>query len=93
MNGNPKLTALLIRKTFLSLLRNLMLLGFWRGVCYFFGIVTIIAGLAYLFSAKYVFHEILGFMITIAGVFSIFMIRMIGGIDSIQHDLRYLADN
>ena len=69
-----------------------MLLGFWRGVCYIFSVVTILAGLAYLFSAQYVFHEILGFMIAIAGVFSIFMIRMIGGINSIQHDLRYLAN-
>ena len=85
--------SILIRKNFSIALRIRMLLGFWRGVGYFFSIMTIIGGLAYLFSAQYVFHEILGFMITIAGVFSIFMTRMIGGIDSIQRDLRYLASN
>ena len=43
-------------------------------------------------SAKYVTHEIVGVMILVFGVFSIFMIRMIGALDSIQYDLRYLAD-
>ena len=68
-------------------------MGYWRDVGYFFSIATIIGGLAYSFSAQYVFHEILGLMITIAGVFSIFLIRIIGCLDSIQHDLRYLANN
>jgi hypothetical protein len=34
-----------------------------------------------------------GFMMIVAGVFSIFMIRMIGCLDSIQDSLRYLANN
>jgi hypothetical protein len=65
---------------------------FWRGVGYFFSIVTVIAGLAVSFSAKYVIHEIYGLMIVVAGVFSMFLIRIIGSLDSIQYDLRYLAN-
>jgi hypothetical protein len=66
-------------------------LGFWRGVGYFFSIVTVIGGLAVSFSAVYVTHQIYGFMLLVAGVFSIFLIRIIGSLDSIQYDLRYLA--
>ena len=69
-----------------------MLLGFWRGVGYFFSIVTVIAGLAVSFSAVYIFHQMFGFMMIVGGVFSIFLIRIIGSLDSIQHDLRYLAN-
>jgi len=65
--------------------------GFWRGVGYFFSIVTVIGGLAVSFSAVYVTHQIYGFMLLVAGVFSIFLIRIIGSLDSIQYDLRYLA--
>jgi hypothetical protein len=68
-------------------------MGFWRGVGYFFSIVTIIAGLAVSFSAGFITHQIYGLMILVAGVFSIFLIRIIGCLDSIQHDLRYLANN
>jgi hypothetical protein len=69
-----------------------MLLGFGRGICYIFSVVTILAGLAYLFSAQYVFHQMFAFMMMVGGVFSIFLIRIIGSLDSIQHDLRYLAN-
>ena len=31
-------------------------------------------------------------MLLVAGVFSIFLIRIIGALDSIQYDLRYLAN-
>lgn len=31
-------------------------------------------------------------MMIVGGVFSIFLIRIIGSLDSIQHDLRYLAN-
>ena len=31
-------------------------------------------------------------MLLVAGVFSIFLIRIIGSLDSIQYDLRYLAN-
>ena len=55
--------------------------------------MTTIAGLAYLFSAQYVFHQMFAFMMIVGGVFSIFLIRIIGSLDSIQHDLRYLANN
>jgi hypothetical protein len=65
--------------------------GFWRGVGYFFSIVTVIGGLGVSFSAVYVTHQIYGFMLLVAGVFSIFLIRIIGSLDSIQYDLRYLA--
>ena len=71
--------------------RIAILLGFWRGVGYFFSIVTVIGGLAVSFSAVYVTHQIYGFMLLVAGVFSIFLIRIIGSLDSIQYDLRYLA--
>ena len=67
-------------------------MGFWRGVGYFFSIVTIIAGLAVSFSAKSVIHEMYGLMIVVGGVFAIFLIRIIGSLDSIQYDLRYLAN-
>jgi hypothetical protein len=66
-------------------------MGFWRGVCYFLSIVTVIGGLAVSFSAVYVTHQIYGFMLLVAGIFSIFLIRIIGSLDSIQYDLRYLA--
>jgi site-specific recombinase len=68
-----------------------MLLGIWRGVGYFFSIVTVIGGIAVSSSAVYVTHQIYGFMLLVAGVFSIFLIRIIGSLDSIQYDLRYLA--
>ena len=53
--------------------------------------MTIIAGLSVSFSAKTVIHEIYGFMIVVGGLFAIFLIRIIGSLDSIQYDLRYLA--
>lgn len=31
-------------------------------------------------------------MLLVAGIFSIFLIRIIGSLDSIQYDLRYLAN-
>ena len=67
-------------------------MGFWRGVCYFFSIVTVIVGLASSFSAVYVTHQIVGIMLVVAGIFSIFLIRIIGSLDSIRDDLRYLAN-
>jgi hypothetical protein len=66
--------------------------GFWRGVGYFFSIVTVLAGLGVSFSAQYIFHQMFGFMMIVGGVFSIFLIRIIGALDSIQYDLRYLAN-
>ena len=67
--------------------------SFWRGVGYFFSIVSMIAGIALSTSAQYIFHEMFGYMIIIGGLFSLFMIRIIGCLDSIQYDLRYLANN
>ena len=66
--------------------------GFWRGVGYFFSIVTVLAGLATSFSSMYVTHQMVGIMLLVAGIFSIFLIRIIGALDSIQYDLRYLAN-
>lgn len=63
-------------------------MGIWRGVGYFFSIVTVIGGLAISFSAVYVTHQIYGFMLLVAGVFSIFLIRIIGTLDSIEKHLR-----
>ena len=67
-------------------------MGFWKGVGYFFCIVTVIAGLAVSFSAKTVIHEMYGLMIVVGGVFAIFLIRIIGSLDSMQSDLRFLAN-
>ncbi|HJU78666.1 MAG TPA: hypothetical protein VJ599_03770 [Nitrososphaeraceae archaeon] len=58
----------------------------------FFSILTIIGGLGVSFSAKTVIHEMYGLMIVVGGVFSMFLIRIIGALDSIQFDLRYLAN-
>jgi len=67
-------------------------MGYWRGVAYFFSIATIIGGLAESYSAVYVTHQIVGIMLIVAGVFSTFLIRIIGALDSIQYNLRYLAN-
>ena len=54
--------------------------------------MTVIGGLAVSFSAVYVTHQIYGFMLLVAGIFSIFFIRIIGSLDSMQSDLRFLAN-
>lgn len=54
--------------------------------------MTAVGGLATSFSAEYVTHQIVGIMLLVAGIFSIFLIRIIGALDSIQYDLRYLAN-
>jgi hypothetical protein len=51
-----------------------------------------IGGLAASFSAEYVTHQIVGIMLLVAGLFSVFLIRIIGALDSIQSDLRFLAN-
>jgi hypothetical protein len=54
--------------------------------------VTAIGGLATSFSAEYVTHQMVGIMLLVAGIFSIFLIRIIGALDSIQYDLRFMAN-
>ena len=43
--------------------------------------MTVIGGLAISSSSVYVTHQIYGLMLLVAGVFSIFLIRIIGAID------------
>ena len=63
----------------------------WRIIGYIFSILTIIGGVALSNSAVLVFHEMFAYMIIVGGIFSMFLIRIIGALDSIQGDLQYLA--